>query len=244
MSSTEYPDTQQRSLSEITRHLAETAAVLFASHNHEATLQQVVDLAVGTIENCHFAGIFVLAGNAITTPVHTDAIVIEVDALQHGTGEGTCLDAIAERAVFYADDLAASTRWPIFGTLAEAIGVRSAMAVALSADGTRGALNLYSRSPAAFGALDRANAMILAILADHALSNAQEHDEEEQQIDNLQKGLRTREVIGQAQGILMERERITPDQAFDILRRASQRLNVKLRDVAQTLVDTGERPQT
>jgi AmiR/NasT family two-component response regulator len=54
--------------------------------------------------------------------------------------------------------------------------------------------------------------------------------------------LGTRELIGQAQGILMEREHITSQQAFDILRRASQHLNIKLREVAQDLVDTGERP--
>jgi AmiR/NasT family two-component response regulator len=77
-----------------------------------------------------------------------------------------------------------------------------------------------------------------------ALSSAEAHDAEDRRLDNLQDALVTREVIGQAQGILMERERITPDQAFAVLRRASQHLNVKLRVVAQALVDTGERPQT
>ena len=61
---------------------------------------------------------------------------------------------------------------------------------------------------------------------------------------NLTDALRTRELIGQAQGILMERERITADQAFDVLRRASQHMNIKLREVAETLVDTGESPNT
>ena len=77
-----------------------------------------------------------------------------------------------------------------------------------------------------------------------AFSSARTHEDEERRAANLQAALATREMIGQAQGILMERERITPDQAFDILRRASQHLNVKLRDVAQNLVDTGERPDT
>ena len=62
--------------------------------------------------------------------------------------------------------------------------------------------------------------------------------------DNLEQALLSREVIGQAQGILIERERITAEQAFDILRRASQHLNEKLRDIAQHLVDTGEDPDT
>jgi AmiR/NasT family two-component response regulator len=114
----------------------------------------------------------------------------------------------------------------------------------LSADGTRGALNLYARYPNAFGVVDRGKGLVLAILAGVALSAAEVHDEEEHRTVNLQAALVSRELIGQAEGILMERERITADQAFDILRRASQHLNIKLRDVAQSLVDSGETPNT
>ena len=81
-------------------------------------------------------------------------------------------------------------------------------------------------------------------MAGLAVSVAHSHEDEERRADNLNAALATREVIGQAQGILMERERISAAQAFDILRRASQHLNRKLRDVAQDLVDTGERPET
>ena len=86
--------------------------------------------------------------------------------------------------------------------------------------------------------------MLLATMAGMAFSSVRTHEAEERRAANLQAALATREMIGQAQGILMERERITPDQAFDILRRASQHLNIKLRDIAQNLVDTGERPDT
>jgi AmiR/NasT family two-component response regulator len=81
-------------------------------------------------------------------------------------------------------------------------------------------------------------------LAAIALSAAHSHEDEERKSGNLHAALTTREIIGQAQGILMERERITSDEAFDILRRASQHLNVKLREVARVLVETGERPET
>ena len=87
-------------------------------------------------------------------------------------------------------------------------------------------------------------ATILASLASLALSVAHTHEDEERRAENLNAALRTREIIGEASGILMERERITADQAFDILRRASQHLNIKLREVAQNLVDTGESPDT
>jgi glucose-6-phosphate-specific signal transduction histidine kinase len=122
--------------------------------------------------------------------------------------------------------------------------VRSLLAVPLPTNTTFGALNLYARYPEAFGVIDRAKGALLASLAGIAVSAARSHEDEERRAENLHAALSTREVIGQAQGILMERERLTPDQAFDILRRASQHLNRKLRDVAQELVDTGERPET
>jgi AmiR/NasT family two-component response regulator len=102
----------------------------------------------------------------------------------------------------------------------------------LFADGTLGALNLYARYPHAFGVLDRARGLMLAALAALALTSAQTHEDDERRKANLHTARATREVIGQAQGILIEREHITADQAFDILRRASQHLNLKLREVA------------
>lgn len=244
MDTTDHDSTDDGPAPDFGAALAETATVLFAAGSLENTLQTTVDLAVATIDGCDFAGLFILAEEGVQTLAHSDSIVIEVDALQHRAGEGPCLDAIAEGATVYADDLLDDTRWPRFGPEASAAGIRSALAIALSADATRGALNLYASFPAAFSVLDRANAHILATLAGFALSGAESRDEEERRIGELRSGLISREVIGQAQGILMERERITADQAFDILRRASQRLNVKLRDVAQNLVDTGERPRT
>jgi GAF domain-containing protein len=204
----------------------------------------VVTLAVTTVEGCDYAGLFILDGDVVTTPVRTDPIVDEIDALQHRSGQGPCLDAIAEQTMFYADDLLLDTRWGGFGQHASGAGIRSALALPLIGNGSQGALNLYARYPAAFGVVDRARGAILASLAGLALSAAHSHEDEERRSDNLQMALATREVIGQAQGILMERERITADEAFDILRRASQHLNMKLREVARTLVETGEKPDT
>jgi ANTAR domain/GAF domain len=242
--SIQYEEPAEDVTADVTRNLAESARVLFSSGDQGKILQHVVDLAVETIAHCQFAGIFILDGEKITTPVQTDPVVIEIDTLQHTTGEGPCLDAIKSRGLFYASDLMSDVRWPKFGSVAKEHGISSALAVTLSGDGTRGALNLYSGITDAFDATERANALLLAILADHALSGAQLRDEEERRVTNLQKSLVSREIIGQAQGILMERERITANEAFGILRKASQYLNLKLQDVAQTLVDTGERPET
>jgi hypothetical protein len=222
----------------------EMARTLFSAGSPTITLQSVVNLAVETIEGCDYAGIFVLDGNALRTSVHTDPIVIDLDDAQRRWGEGPCLDAIAQGGAVYADDLARNAQWPRFGAQATAAGICSALGLGLGATGTRGALNLYARYPRAFGVIDRARGLILAALADLALFSAEAQADRERQADNLRSALLTRELIGQAKGILMERERVTADQAFDILRQASQHLNVKLHEIAQRLVDTGERPDT
>ena len=127
---------------------------------------------------------------------------------------------------------------------AAAAGIRSVLALPLVANSQPAALNLYARYPAAFGVIDRSKAALLASLAGLALSVAHSHEDEERRAANLQTALSSRETIGAAMGILMERERITADQSFDVLRRASQHLNLKLREVAQNLIDTGEDPDT
>jgi len=143
----------------------------------------------------------------------------------------------------YVDDLTDSPTWPRFGPLAAQAGLRSALAYRLFAGPeTLGALLMYARLPGAFNATDRAQGLIFATHASMALSVARSQATERGRTTNLQTALLSREIIGQAQGILMERERITADQAFDLLRRSSQHLNLKLRDVAQELVDTGAVP--
>ena len=231
-------------LSALTANLSETAQILFSAGSVHDTLEQVVALAVHTIEGCDFAGLFLLEGGVVVTPVHTDQAVEEIDTLQRESGEGPCLDAIARGVMVYGDDLQSDERWAKFGPAAAGRGIRSALALPLTANGAIGAINLYARYPAAFGVVDRAKGVILASLASVAVNAAHSLEDEERRIENLHSALSSREVIGQAQGILMERERIAADQAFDVLRRASQYLNIKLREVAQTLVDTGERPET
>jgi GAF domain-containing protein len=186
-----------------------------------------------------------VAGNLPFSPtVATDVFAAELDALQRRGGQGPGLDAMAGAATFYAEDLADDHRWPLFGPEAAARGVRSLLSLPLVGENPVGALNLYAQYPQAFGVIDRARGLLLAAVAGLALASARTHEDDERRSVNLQAALATRELVGQAQGILMERERITADQAFDILRRASQHLNRRLREVAQTLIETGERPDT
>ena len=176
--------------------------------------------------------------------MHTDPIVVEIDALQHSTGEGPCLDAIAYRLIYYADDLSRDLRWLHFGTEASKAGIRSVLALPLSADAQFGALNLYAISPLPLVSSTGPERPSWRRWPAFALSVAYSHEDEERRAENLHAALSSRETIGEAIGILMERERITATQAFDILRRASQHLNIKLRQVAEDLVETGVEPET
>jgi hypothetical protein len=217
--------------------LSFVASAHFAPGTVEGTLQLVVDLAVHTVDGCDAAGVFLVENERVLTKAYSDPLVIELDAMQFDADEGPCLDDVSEGGSFFAADLADDRRWPVFGPAALAAGIRSVLAFRLSA-AHLSALNLYARLPSAFGVTDRAKGSIFAALAGVALDTAESREDERRTADNLHIALATSGVIGQAQGILMERERITADQAFDVLRRASQRLNVKLRQVAQNLVET------
>jgi len=213
---------------------------LFAGSDPDALFGHLVEQATATVEGCDFASISLLgAGGRITTPAASHSLVVELDELQYRSGEGPCLEAVKEPApAVYGPDLAHDTRWPVFGPQAGARGIGSLVSNKIAADGTVGALNLYSRRTDAFDQADRDTAYLLAIFAAVVVASSQAR----LQAANLQDALENRDVIGQAKGILMEREKVTADEAFEMLRRASQRLNRKLRHLAEDIATTGEEP--
>jgi GAF domain-containing protein len=234
---------------ELATNFAAISRALYSAHTIQGTLQRIVALSLQTIHGCTGAGISFVQGDEILTPVWTEPLVLTVDNLQYATGEGPCLDAIAHGETFYADDLATDPRWPEFGPQAAAAGLRSLLSFCLFGTATVGALNLYATVPDAFDETDRAEGLIFAAHAGVALAAAgdlatvmQALTLEIDKLQNLQGALASRQVIGRAEGILMQREQITSDDAFDLLRRASQNLNTKLREVAQYVVETGEIP--
>ena len=225
---------------------AAVARALGSAPSLEATLERIVHAAIEAVDACGHAGIFLLENGEIRTVAPSDSLVEQVDTLQQQTEEGPCLDAVSSGVPYnISDDLLDDPAYPRFGPRAATLGIRSALALRLLTDHRLGSLNLYAELPHAFDILDRAKAVILASHASTALDVAEVRAHDSDASDrNLRAALASRGVIGQAQGILMERERITAEQAFEVLRRASQDLNVKLRDVAQRLVDTGEDPRS
>lgn len=223
---------------DLAQHLADIASVLFAPGASATASETILSLAVSTMESCDEAGL--CSHDGLTVHASPSELMTQLDSLQRQAGRGPCTEALAGMDALYVPDLLNDQTWPQFSPAAANLGIRSALAYRLSVQGkTVGALQLYAHLPGAFNAHDRAQGLLFATYASLALAQASAQATEENKIENLQVALSSREIIGQAQGILMERERITADQAFQLLRRASQHLNRKLRTVAQDIVDTG-----
>lgn len=215
--------------------LAGFARRLAAEDGLEELFEHVVEASVGRIDGAEQAGVTILAGRSATTPVATDPLVHDIDRLQYLTGEGPCLSAALDhQPVVRVEDLSRDRRWPEFSAAVADLGVRSMLSLQLYTDAeTIGALNLYATAPDAFHDESvRAGTLLAAHAAVAAVGIARS--------GNLRIALVSRDVIGQAKGILMERYKVTPDQAFDLLIAASQQAHRKLRDVAAELTATGE----
>jgi GAF domain-containing protein len=226
------------SFEELVDQLA-AAARDMSAENVTDTLQKSVHLSVEMIAGCDGAGVsLVRRGRTLDTPAYTDEDVLGSDQLQYELGEGPCLDAVWEEEAVDSPDLAHDDRWPTWAaTVVERYGIRSMLCIQLftTAD-TLGAMNLYSRTLNGFEADDdRHEALALGAHVSVALRAALE-------IEHLNAALDRRTVIGQAEGILMERYGLKAERAFELLRRVSSHSNTKLHDVAAELVRTRRTP--
>ena len=220
------------------QELAEAARSMQGRGSTQQTLDKVVLVATEIIDGCDLVGISVVTPDGIHTPAGNDQALNRIDELQFELGEGPCFDALRMHETVHSRDLAADPRWPKWGPyVAREIGVVCSVSYRLftTAD-TLGAMNLYSRGPEAFDSDDIYNGQALAAHVAVALAASQE-------VEQLEMGLTTRTVIGQAEGILMERFDVSSAEAFAVLRRVSSHRNVKLNRVAEELVDTRKTPR-
>lgn len=215
----------------VAESMARLAESLHAEPDQERTLSGIVSQAVAMVPGAEMAGISLVQRKAITPKVPTDSLVEKLDHLQSQLGEGPCLQAIDLGGIVQIDDMASETRWPRFADEAARQGVGGLLAFQLfTADGVLGSVNLYAKLAHAFGEESRVVGELFARHAGLALAQVttQHH---------LSEALRNRDVIGQAKGILMERNQVTENEAFDLLVRTSQDVNLKLTEVARWLAD-------
>ena len=217
--------------------LSDLARTLQDEDNVEKTLQAIVNAAVGTVPGAQYAGLSVVERRRqVHTRAGTDDLVYQVDQVQYDAGEGPCLDAMYEHQTVHLPDMASEQRWPRFTHGAAELGVGSMLAFQLWVhEDNLGALNLYSAQTHAFDDDSEHVGLLFAAHAAVAMSGAQH-------VEHLTKAMAARDVIGQAKGILMERHKLTADQAFTVLAQASQHANTKLIDVARSLAQTGTAP--
>ena len=215
--------------------LSDAIRRITAEPDEEVGLRRVVAVALQEIDAADYAGVTVLTKRAVQTHAASDGLVEKIDREQYDAWEGPCVTAAVENlTVVHADDLRHDERWPTFGPRAAALNVNSMLCFKLfHGEASLGALNLYAHAPYAFPD-DAAN--VGALLAAHAavvMSAARKQA-------NLSVALESRDVIGQAKGILMERYKLDDRQAFDVLIAASQHTHRKLREIADELRTTGE----
>lgn len=208
--------------------------------HEQPTTEQTVDLISSYAQQaigCDDAGIMLVQSRKrIETAAASSERVTRSHELQRELDEGPCLDALESGGSFLCPDVLTDERWRLWGPAVAALGIRSALSVLLETRERRyGSLNLYADRPGAFDASDLATSLIFARHASIALANA--HHEQ-----GLIVAADARKVIGQAQGILMERFDIDDDRAFEVLRRYSQSHNQKLHTVASWVVANRRNP--
>lgn len=213
--------------------MSDHARSLHETRSVDDTLQGITEAAVDCIPGADWAGITMVSkGDVLETRAPTGAVVVRIDAEQYDTREGPCLSALWDDVVVRADDIATDGRWPQWAAQVRGLGVGAMLSFRLFVRGdVLGALNTYAASPGSYGPDAESVGLLFAAHAAVALSGAEE-------VAQLRAAANSRDLIGQAKGILMERYNLTSDtEAFDLMVRASQSSHVKLHVVARQLVE-------
>ena len=219
--------------SSVARELNELARGLEAEPDFTAVMHWIVMTAVAELGRATAAAITLVQHGQVSSSVHSSELAERTGTIQRETGEGPSADNSRE-ATIRVDDLRESARWPTFAPRAVRMGVLSLLSFQLLARHDNiGVLDVYSDRAGGFDSYDEDTGLLLASQAAIAIRASRE-------VAGLRMAMDTRDLIGQAKGILMERYKIDGGRAFDVLVRTSQHTNRKLRDIAEHLATTGE----
>src|SRR5215210_613583 len=218
-------------LNQLAEDFGGLARSLEAHDDPDVMLAEIVAAAVAMVPGVDEGSISVVTGRrSIGSQAPTGDLPMQVDALQEETQQGPCLDAAYDELTVRVTDMASETRWPEFARRASQAGATSMLSLQLYVEGDNlGALNLYSRTANAF---DDESEQVGLLFASHAAVAFAGVRKEAQ----LAKAVVSRDLIGQAKGILMERYNVSGERAFLVLTRISQNTQRKLHDIAAELV--------
>jgi GAF domain-containing protein len=227
-------------LVDVAEALRDVARSLEAEPDLEHVLGAIVVSVTATVPGAEQAGVSLREGKLLQTVASTSDLTKRINNIEHELDEGPCLQALLDHRSYRIDDMSQDTRWPRFAAAAEAHGVRSMLGYKLFTSGRNlGTLDLYSSKLNAFDADSEIIGELFAAHAAIALIGSTRQAE-------FRRALSSRDTIGIAKGILMQRERLTDDEAFKLLVYTSQKANIKLHDLAAWLVDnvnnTARRP--
>jgi GAF domain-containing protein len=221
----------------------ELGRLSFAEHSLSSFLQQVTDAAARVLPGRPSASVTVLRKNGPSTVAASDPLAVALDEVQYREGDGPCVEAATTGLPAEVPDTAADRRWPVFAAVAAEHGCGSVFSYPLPPHEQLSAgLNIYSPRPHATDERTRALVARFAAYAVVAVSNMYLYRSAVERAEHLQVALDSRSVIDQAKGILMERFKLTADQAFQALARVSMEHNVRVREVAQRFVESGDLP--
>jgi len=226
---------------------AELALRLFGAEDPALALAQVLDYAVAAVPGCDGAALTLWRHTSVFDSLATSPAGATLDNIQYVNGEGPAFQAMTDGTPVHVPDLAHDPRWPALAAAAASLGVGEVLCYGLVVQGERtgsalGSLTLSSATEGAFGEDELEFGTLLSSYLAVAVATVQRGADIDRREAALHRALSTRDVIGQAKGILMERQGLSAPEAFDVLRRASQRLNLRLTDIAERLAQTGRLP--
>jgi GAF domain-containing protein len=217
--------------------VAELSRMINADRDMKMILDDVVALAKGRIAGADEVSITLVRDENANTVASTGTLAVQLDELQYEEGYGPCLDAGRSNEAQLIEDAATETRWPDYVHRARKAGLGSSLSVPLPVEHYLvGALNIYSVNAQAFPPARVALGGAMAARITAALSSAESARSHRERIANLERALKSHAVINQAKGMIMVQRKCSADVAFAMMRQLSMDQNIKLYDLAASLV--------
>jgi transcriptional regulator with GAF, ATPase, and Fis domain len=216
------------------------AEIIYQGSDSSQVYAAICVAATLVVNGCDHASLLVRRDGRYVTVGASDRVAQQVDDLERVAGDGPCVDAIEEETPQIETDLTTPNEWPqLAARMVAETPVRGAMGFRILVDKRKtGALNLFSDKAGVFDTESAGQAIVLASFASVAI-NAVASGED---VSTLRRGLLSNREIGKAVGMLMMLHGVNEHDAFDILRRYSQDLNIKLADVARTVIENRGKP--